>query len=158
MQTWKAVASLAQIAVAIAVAFVAYRQYAVAKDKLRLDLFEKRAALWAALEAYIRFLLTALPDDELTFREEDRKYDLAVSSARWLVGPDLQQALRDIHMHAGDLEMWHFSTPNEEDPRRHRVEKGIQMRNAKMRIMDCQEAVAKLFAPYLQFHQPSRWW
>jgi len=57
----------------IVTAYFAYRQWATARDKLRLDLFEKRYAYFIALRDFMIFVIQHGQPDQKSFNEFSRE-------------------------------------------------------------------------------------
>jgi hypothetical protein len=72
---------------------IAYRQWRTARDKLKLDLFGRRHAVYAALVAYFQ---------EVTSVTRPSSGDLPqmkpeIDSGQWLFGPDVADFLRKVN-------------------------------------------------------------
>jgi hypothetical protein len=78
--------SLVAIVVGCVAAYVAYRQYKTAKDKLRLDLFEKRYTIYLEVKA---ILANTLQHGTVTY-EEISDFYRKVRSAELLFGPEIE--------------------------------------------------------------------
>ncbi len=82
------VSALTPALIAVFVAFVAYRQWMVARQKLRLDLYNKRFAIF---EVALKLYQESLGGTELTeseYEELHRKFITAMIEARFLFSPD----------------------------------------------------------------------
>ncbi|EKZ1925810.1 TPA: hypothetical protein ACOEOC_000939 [Stenotrophomonas maltophilia] len=102
--------ALGQILVAAAVGMVALRQWRTAqqqaetaRNKLRLDLFEKRVETFDRIRRLLEINFPGVPNEEVS-RE---LWDLAGPSGkiRWLFGPHVQQRFNDVvlqKLHAAD--------------------------------------------------------
>jgi hypothetical protein len=93
---WKALAAL----VAVIAALIAYQQVLVARQRLKLDLFEKRFAVFAAVR---RFLSLILQDARVNM-EHFHQYRAAVAEADFLFEPDITSFLKEIDQRA--LKLW----------------------------------------------------
>ena len=82
------VAALTPALIAVFVAFVAYRQWMVARQKLRLDLYDKR---FTVFEVALKVYQESLGETELTepaYEELHRKFITAMIEARFLFSVD----------------------------------------------------------------------
>jgi len=66
--------------------YVAWRQWRTAQDRLRLDLFEKRLAIYTATMKFLASILTSGRVD----RDEEHLWSIAVREAKWLLNRDLE--------------------------------------------------------------------
>lgn len=75
--------------VAIFGAFIAYRQWQTAQNKLKLELFEKRLFIYNAATLFINSVMGSgrATDEEL------RKLVLGTKEAKWLLSPDIAKYL-----------------------------------------------------------------
>lgn len=81
--------------IALIAAWIAFRQSQIARNKLKLDLFEKRMAVYETVQ---KTLGTAASRGRLT-PEEEVSYLAGIHSARWLFGPEVFKYL--------DETLWH---------------------------------------------------
>jgi hypothetical protein len=81
-----------QIAVGVAVAYIAWRQHRTATDKLRLNLFEKRFAVYHALEDLIETVIYESADAESFVLE----YCQRTSEAKFLFHEEVTSYLDEI--------------------------------------------------------------
>jgi hypothetical protein len=93
---WK----FATFAVALAAAFIAYQQFWLAKERLKLDLFAKRFAVFAATRAFLSKIL-----QHTTTRLEDlAEYRRDVAEASFLFDDDVVGFLNEIDRRG--LHLW----------------------------------------------------
>jgi hypothetical protein len=75
--------------IAIAVAFIAYRQWRTAQNRLRLDLFDRCLAIHTeALEIIAKIVTHQFDTTDLT------KFEPAVRRSKWLMDKDLERYFR----------------------------------------------------------------
>jgi hypothetical protein len=84
--------------IALIAAWIAFRQSQIARNKLKLDLFEKRMAVY---ETVRKTLGTAASRGKLT-PEEEVSYLAGIHPAQWLFGPEVFKYL--------DETLWHKIT------------------------------------------------
>lgn len=89
--------------IAIIAAWIAFRQSQIARNKLKLDLFERRMAIYES----VRKALGVVVGHGKLSQEEQINYMVGTRPARWLFGPevfryldvDLWGKLCDLEMH-----------------------------------------------------------
>ncbi len=91
--------------VAALAAFIAWRQWLTARNKLKLDLFDRRFAVYDAARNLIGSIATSgkVKEDELM------KYLLGTREVRWLLNKDIEEYLWGIYLEAVN----HQSTDDE---------------------------------------------
>ena len=77
--------------VALFAAWIAFRQSEIARNKLKLDLFDKRMVVYEAVRATLR----AACRGKLT-QEEELDYFMCIRSAQWLFGPKVFTYLDEV--------------------------------------------------------------
>ena len=93
---WTAyVTALVLPAIALIAAWIAFRQSQIARNKLKLDLFDKRMAVYQAVR---ETLATAVTKGKLT-QEDEVKYLVGTRPAQWLFGSEVFKYL--------DETLWH---------------------------------------------------
>ncbi len=87
--------------VAILGAFIAYRQWRLAQNKLKLDLFDRRFKVYEAARELLASIMTsgeAKDDEVFTFMAATRE-------AKWLLGPEVAEYLtKQLYHKAIDLQ------------------------------------------------------
>lgn len=133
-------------------AWIAYQQWNTARDKLRLDLSEKRMVIYAAAQ---EALAAVFARRDLTPAEE-AAYLKGVAGARWLYGKDVTQYLQkefwgklcDLHRVAAEME----GMPRSEE-REALVEQRLALRKW---FLEQHDFMDNLFYPYLGFTHRSK--
>ena len=74
--------------IAISTSLIAYRQWRTAKNKLKLDLFDRRLAIYNAV-------CDALASDQPLSADEERKFLVSTRDAKWLFSRDIQEYFRE---------------------------------------------------------------
>jgi hypothetical protein len=87
--------ALALPAIALIAAWIAFRQSQIARNKLKLDLFEKRMTVY---QAVCDALSVAAARGKLT-HEEEVKYFVGTRAAQWLFGPGVFRYLNETLWH-----------------------------------------------------------
>jgi hypothetical protein len=88
--------------IAVCVAYVAFQQWRTARDKLRLDLFDRRLSNYQSIAATVRAYLAAVRDLKFPNAESSEvstqhdEFWSLYDSARFLFGPDVCDCLDDI--------------------------------------------------------------
>jgi hypothetical protein len=88
--------------VAILGALIAYRQWRLAQNKLKLDLFDRRYRVYEAARSFLASIMTSgkAGDDKLF------EFNLATRDAKWLLDPPVANYLRtEIYDKAIDLQI-----------------------------------------------------
>lgn len=75
------------------VAYVAWRQWQTAREKLVLDLFEKRWAIYEAAESAVRQVMR---DGDVSGNTAIAEIAILRSKAMFLFGPEVEQYLGDV--------------------------------------------------------------
>jgi len=83
---------LSTIILGAVVAYIAWRQYRTSHDKLRLDLFEKRYAIYRALMNFLR----DLDPDTSKSGARIREFRADTNDARFLFGNDVVDFLTEV--------------------------------------------------------------
>lgn len=98
--------------IALIAAWIAFRQSQIARNKLKLDLFEKRLAVYETVQ---KILETAAEKGKLT-QEERLNYFVGIRSARWLFGPEVFKYLEEtLRPEIANLDL-HNAVMEEEPP------------------------------------------
>ena len=90
---WK----LTTIVLATVAAYLAYQQYRLGREKFKLDLFEKRFAVFAGTR---RLLTHTLRDGDLKDYNYLWEYRAAIGEAAFLFETDITEYLEDIYRHS----------------------------------------------------------
>jgi hypothetical protein len=89
-------APIVALVAALIAGSIAYRQWRTARNKLKLDLFEKRLQVYEAAVEVINLMTRPYAPD----REELDKQVAKFVSARWLFGKDVAAHLHGLEQHA----------------------------------------------------------
>lgn len=129
------------------VAYVAYQQFRLAREKFKLDLFEKRFAVFAATRRFLSIILT---EAALTYPQVF-EFRAAVAEASFLFGSDITDYLDEIDKKAVRLVF-----TNEQMSHRPLVANHQQIVEENHQVFTwLTEQLAELkprFAPYMKFH------
>jgi len=117
---WTAYVTALTIPVLVALgAFIAYRQWRTAQNKLKLDLFDKRMSVYQA----VRDTLGHIASRGSISQEQQIKYLSGIQTAKWLFDQELHDYLNETLWHKiVDLELHQklSSAENRGDPERSR--------------------------------------
>lgn len=82
--------------VAVLAALIAWRQWRTARNKLKLDLFDRRFAVYDAARNLLGSIATSgkVKEDELT------KFLIGTREVRWLLNKEIEEYLRAIYIEA----------------------------------------------------------
>lgn len=140
--------SLATPVIALAVAVIAYLQWQVAHDRLRLDLFDRRYKVYEAARKFIAITTMETPnfDDSHLLEFNDR-----TSSAVFLFKSDIVDYLSDIRKRAVTMRM-HYELYQPTGTSENERVKHINSEQEEKDWLFSQLAVMpKIFSPYLGF-------
>jgi hypothetical protein len=142
------------VAIAALVALVEVRQYLVAREKLKLDLFEKR---FAVFEAAQKFLETVVRDPPVGW-DEQQEFLRGTQVAAFLFGPKVVEYL-DGQLNQKALKIMALRQGYEQRPPG--AEREAQENEVYELVQKLAEELPKLpehFAPYLRFRVWKRMW
>ena len=106
---------IATFFLSVAVGLVAWHQWRIARDKLRLDLFEKRYKVYKAAKEFLRLIFRGDPVTE----DDVGRFMLGISDAEFLFGKDVVQYLARIREQAAHLaaDLWHVEQNKSKEDR-----------------------------------------
>ena len=100
---WQIVEPLLGVLIALFVAWIAYQQWKTAKDKLAVELFERRFASWRKLNEALDEFTSAIDegrfgddDEDVIFSEEGNALAGAERATLFLFGPDFRNKLDQV--------------------------------------------------------------
>ncbi len=94
-------------------ALIAFRQFQIARNKLKLDLFDKRMEVYSA----VREALGNIARQGNLTPEQEIQYSQGTRSARWLFGPEVSNYLDKSLWHKiTDLELHNTMSKDSESP------------------------------------------
>ena len=139
---WKFVTIL----IAIWASYIAYQQVRTAREKFKLDLFEKRFQVFSGARCLLsKILVTANVDLEALF-----EYRGAIAEASFLFGEDITEYLEEIYRRALRLHTLHQTMdPLPRGDERSRLASEIS--NELKWLNEQLPELKKRFAPYLKF-------
>lgn len=101
---WSAVTAWMTLATALFVAWIAYQQWRTARQKLAVDLFERRAAVYdKVVDAATKVIGPGRPVDDQPFR----LLHTARSEAQFLFGPEVSDFIRSLIKAVANLGLAH---------------------------------------------------
>jgi hypothetical protein len=131
--------------IAVFVSIIAYQQWSTARNKLKLDLFDRRVAVYDAARVLITSIMTS---GEISL-EQEFKYLSGTRGARWLFGDNIVEYL-DKELYSKVLDLWALQKGLEPLPIGEERTKNIQAQReirswqtAQLHVLD------EKFAPYL---------
>lgn len=115
--------------IAALAAWIAFRQFQIARNKLKLELFDKRMEIYST----VRETLSSIARQGRLTQEQEIQYLQGTRSARWLFGPEVSNYLDETLWHKiVDLELHNTMSKGSGDPER---VKHIQERAETMKWM-----------------------
>lgn len=88
-------AALLTPVIAVFGAMIGYRQWRTAQNKLKLDLFERRYAIYDALRGYLSVIMTTGKTDIVS----EQKFLQGTHGAKWLLNDDIEHYLHIVIWH-----------------------------------------------------------
>jgi hypothetical protein len=132
--------------VAVIVAFIAYRQWRLAQNKLKLDLFDKRFIVYLAA----RDLLASIMTSGQAKNDEVFKYMAATREAKWLLSPTVAEYLdKKLYHKAIDLQRLDVEIDGLQGGEV-RTKKVYEASDIKKWFMDQYNVLDEQFAPFLR--------
>ena len=131
---------------------VAFGQWSTAKQRLRIDLFEKRFAVYQAARDFLRSVTASnrVGSDALT------AYFLATTEAKWLFNKELAKFIyEEIPLKAQDLQMWDAELEDAELGHKKRKEYQQERRKIKSWLSGMRDTLDEKFAPSLTMVEES---
>ena len=128
---------------------IAHRQSETASDKLKLDLYEKRIAVYQSASAFISYALTM---GDMT-QDKEMEFLRGTASAEWLFGDDVKKYL--------DQELWvlcvDFHAINHELKDRQTSLSSKEAAEKRSKIFSLlrkqPQRLSEVFKPYLRFER-----
>ena len=109
---WTAyITAIAAPVIALIAAWIAFRQSQIARNKLKLDLFDKRMAIYQQVSDTLSAIFLR---GSLTI-EEQAKYLNSIGPSRWLFGPRVHTYLSEMLWNQF-MEFEQFDSKNSESP------------------------------------------
>jgi hypothetical protein len=124
---------------------IAYRQWRTAQNKLKLELFEKRLAIYNAATTFISSVMTSgkATDEQL------RNLILGTKEAKWILSPSVAKYL-DKELYAKGVDLQCLSAELEGVPvSKERSTNVHEQRNIKLWLDDQYRILDEKFAKYL---------
>jgi hypothetical protein len=103
--TEKIILALPSIIIAGIVAYIAYQQYEINRQKLKLDLYDRRFKIYSAAIALVRFAYEPFPDERYKDITEkiDNEFTDHLSTAYFLINREAFNILEEIIQEVRDL-------------------------------------------------------
>ena len=125
---------------------IAYRQWRIAQNKLKLDLFEKRLAVYSCVSEFI-----ANRASRSTDATEDIKFLRGIESAQWLYDKSIVEYISGLWHKSADLACL-VSELDGMPPSDERNEKVRAKHSLLKWFNDQHEVISKKFAPFLRIN------
>lgn len=124
---------------------IAYRQWRTAQNKLKLELFERRLAIYNAATAFISSVMTSgkATDDQL------RNLILGTKEAKWILSPNIAKYL-DEELYSKGVDLQCLSAELEGVPVSEERSTNVhEQKNIKLWLSDQYRILDEKFAKYL---------
>jgi len=141
---------LLTLAIAAVVAYVSWNQYRIARNKLRLDLFDKRYKVFEGARTLLAFVVRegALPMPEL------QRYWIATTDRKFLFGSEVLEYLESLDKHASAFHTYNLVMQHDSGADAEARAEAIEIDHREMGWLSDELLKGGLqakFAPYLQF-------
>jgi hypothetical protein len=139
---------IATFCLSVAVGFVAWLQWRVARNKLRLDLFDRRWKIYAATSNFV----DAINNDPTNVGSYLNDFNAGTSNAEFLFDSDVIEYIKQIRRRAVHMETAHTLSENQrdEDERTRNIKEFEADRNWLIEQIQS-GAMTNTFARYLGF-------
>ncbi|MGE0471732.1 MAG: hypothetical protein AB7L09_26365 [Nitrospira sp.] len=140
---WK----LTTVVLAISAAYIAYQQYRLGREKFKLDLFEKRFAVFSGTRKFLTHILT---DGNLKDYNYLWEYRAAIGEAEFLFETDVTEYLEDIYKQALKLKT-HSEEMSSLPAGPDRTQLNHELHEALSWLLDQLPQLKIRFSPYMKF-------
>ncbi len=135
------------IIVAILVVFVAYLQFKLANEKLKLDLFEKRFAIYKGVQSFLTYIMT---EGKLTNLDKLSQFRAETQNKVFLFKDDIVSYLKEIDQKA--LGLLTIGEEIRDMPKGEQRSNLIKTKSELLRWLISQlPELIGIFSPYLKF-------
>lgn len=138
----KCLTAIVPIAISCAVAYIAYQQHKLAKERFKLDLFEKRYAVYEKIRNFILNVVYKNRDGYIEMLDTESKFQESIHSARFLFDEKIFNFANDIGKKGMELSMCRENKISEDDQ---------SIKEKKTELIADLENLQQVFAPYLKF-------
>jgi hypothetical protein len=128
---------------------MAGQQWRTARDKLRLDLFDKRLAVYSAAREFLGILLRQGHPEHGDFMPLLRARDAAM----FLFDEDVEQFLERVNLLGAQMGRWHRDLEHFRDDVPQRLQAAEGLRTGMQRIHESFDELRRVMAPYMSFSQ-----
>ncbi|QDM14593.1 hypothetical protein [Tardiphaga sp. vice278] len=135
-----------QISVARSQAEIADRTWQTANEKIVLELFERRAAIYEAIREAVGEVVWSGAAPDNTFSQ----YYRAIDRVPYFFGPEVQRYLEKLRLHMIDLDLANKMLNQENSDRGKWAQK---IHDEFLEVADFYKAAPVLFEPYIKAHQ-----
>jgi hypothetical protein len=134
------------VIIGVCVTVVAYQQYRLGKEKLKLDLFEKRFAVYKGVQIFLTHVMSEAKVDLQKFFE----FRGATQDAVFLFESDIPDFIKQIDKKA--LELKTVSEKRRDLPRGEEKSRLVQQESKLLEwLIDQLPRLKEAFSPYLKF-------
>lgn len=142
------VASVFAVAISVLALAISHRQYVTAHNKLRLDLFEKRFAVYRGLTTLLQKVDGGLTDEDIA------RFSFETHAKFFLFGQDVIDFLKVVHDKASDLvhlrAYLEDDRVRDDDKRDRKIEEELALKRWFRETISSREHV-RVFTRYLNF-------
>ncbi len=133
--------------IAAIVALISIQRYFLARERFKLDLFEKRFATFKAIEAFIDTVIS----DRRVSSESLQKFDRDTQTAFFLFDQDIVQFINEIRTKANTAHYLREEQKDYEPATPERMELGQKKIKILEELIDEQTKLKYRFSKYLKF-------
>lgn len=138
--------SFVTIVIGVFVAFVGYQQYCINRERFKLDLFEKRFAVYKGIQVFLTYILINAKFE----MAELFKFRANTQDAIFLFGEDVTNYISLVDKKA--LEFWSLSEELEGLPIGEERSKACKEKTCLLKwLIDELPQLKDIFSPYLKF-------
>ncbi len=139
-------APIATLVVGLVAAYIAYQQHVVARNRLKLDLFDRRYKIYDATRRFLSVII-----QRASFEDKDLfEFYAATSDAAFLFPEEVEVFLRDLSKRALDMRLYERKFRDlSVGAERSRL---VDLNSKELvRLMDDLQDIKKVFLPYMDF-------
>ena len=138
--------SISTFCLSVAVGLIACLQWRVARNKLRLDLFDRRWQIYAATSKFV----DAINNDPENVGSYMNDFNAGTSNAEFLFDSNVVNYIKEVRRRAVDMRTAHtlYQTERDGEQRTRNIEK---FEADRLWLIEQATAMTKTFAPYLGF-------
>jgi len=139
------ISGLATIGVGVVAGWIAHGQWAINRDKLKLDHYDRRFEVYQAM----RELIVSVQSNGTTTDEELRKYLQRTRQAKFLLNAKIADFRKELYNRASRLQLSHKLREGPAPDKVHAAAANSRAENTTW-FLEQEQAIEALFEPFLQ--------